>query len=703
MDDDIRNIISGGMFENVVQAGAIHGDINFHPRVVAQPIPRQLPPRRKGFTGRREQLDTLLGMLAPDADGDAVVVSAVAGLAGVGKTALALEAAHIAVERGWFAGGDLFLDLRGYDNEPITAEQALGELLRGLGIPPAEIRRGVEERARQFRSELANREAPVLLVADNASKVTQVQPLLVGDRRHRVLISSRHTLPQLDARLLDLGVLTPAESIELMRVALSNRYPEDTRFADEPAAADKVARLCGYLPLALRIITALLAATPGKPITELARELADERRRLDILDDQVDGVRAAFDLSYRGLSTDQARMFRLIPLNPGPDFSSDTAAALADTDETSARRVLDELARAHLIEPGSVRSRWGVHDLIRNYTAETARTDEDPTEYEQARDRLLDHYLRQAKAGTKRLRPQVEAEAEADREDALSWFDAEWANLLAAARMAADTGRDTIARDLPVSLGRYLGWRRRSSDALQLDIIRRDAALRLGDREGLAAAVDSIGTDLNELSRFEEAATTLRQAITLFREVGDRRGQGDALNHLGTALRGLRRFEESITACQQSTELLPERVGIGSPLDNLAMSLLAAGREREAAEVRERIARARSESDDPDILRNHVLWTNPVMQHILGDIRLQSERLNALWRELSNARHAGDRRHEGETLISLSEVFRTRGLRPKEAVSAAREAVTIFHELGDPGNESRALVALGRALSDKKE
>lgn len=213
-----------------------------------------------------------------------------------------------------------------------------------------------------------------------------------------------------------------------------------------------------------------------KRLAELARELANERCRLDRLDDQVDAVRVAFDLSYRGLSTDQARMFRLTALNPGPDFSSDTAAALADTDDTSARRVLDELARAHLIEPGAVRGRWGVHDLIRDYTVEAARADEDPAAYEQARDRLLDHYLRQAKAGTKRLRPEVEA----DREDALSWFDAEWANLFAVARMAADTGRDTIARDLPVSLGRYLGMQRRFSDALQVDVIRRDAALRLG-------------------------------------------------------------------------------------------------------------------------------------------------------------------------------------------------------------------------------
>jgi tetratricopeptide (TPR) repeat protein len=673
-DEGTRNIFSGSA-DNVVQAGQIHGGVHFHLPAKAAPIPHQLPPRRQGFTGRSTQLDALLGMLAPDADADTVVMSAVAGLPGVGKTALAIEAAQIAVERGWFAGGQLFLDLRGYGDEPLTAEQALGTLLRGLGVPEAEVGRDVDARAAKFRSTLADSTEPVLVLADNASSVDQVAPLLPGDRRHRVLITSRHTLSQLDARLLDLGVLTPAESIDLMKVALRNKLPEDTRLADQPETAEAVARLCGYLPLALRIVTALLAATSGMPVAELAEELADERK-LDRLDDQWDAVRVAFDLSYRRLSAPEARLFRLTAINPGPDFSSQTAAALAETDEPGTRRILDELARAHLIDPDTDRLRWSMHDLIREYAGQAARTDETPAAYEQARNRLLHHYLHKAKA------------AEDD------WLGAELANLIAAVSLAAASGEDAIARDLPAALGGYLATRHNFTDRLTVDVIRQQAAYRLGDWPGLAAAGDSVGYDLNQLSRFKEAETTLNYAMSVFQTLGDRKGEGEALNHLGTALRGQRRFDEAIDTCRRSVELLPNSVSAGGPLDNPAISLLAAGREAEAAEVWERVQFGPGSTD---------FGIHPKVQFIFGDVRLQMERMNALQRELKIVEETGDRSREGQILLELCGVLQNRGYSTEEALSHAARAAAIFAELGDKVGESAAMVAAARVLREEGE
>jgi tetratricopeptide (TPR) repeat protein/nucleoside phosphorylase len=680
---------------------------NVPPMPTAHSVPRQLPPRRRGFTGRSEQLEALLELLDPGADVDAVVVSAVAGLAGVGKTALALEAARIAIERGWFPGGDLFLDLHGYGEKPITGEQALGELLRSLGVADDKIRPDAQARANQFRSILANWTAPILIVADNASNVAQVRPLLPADHRHRVLITSRHTLPQLDARLLDVPVLTPRESIELMTVALSTHNPRDTRLANEPAAAQDVARLCGYLPLALRIAAALLAATPNKPIAELAEELADQHHRLDRLNDQVDSVRVVFDLSYQGLSDDEAHMFRLAALNPGPDFSTGTAAALADADKTRTRHVLDELARAHLLEPGSVRGRWSMHDLIRDYAAQAARTDEDPADYDDARYRLLEHYLHDAQAADRQLAGDAKPDDDAasrfavegsstDKAEATSWFDAERANLLAVAGTAAIIGRDASARDLAVSLGRYLVMHGRFTDKLQVDTIRRDATLQLGDRHGLANAVDDIGFDLTNLHQFDEAVTTLKHACVLYREIGDRYGEGVALNQLGTALRGAQRFDESINACKQAAELLPQSVHTSmprkgpllfpGPFGNLFKTFLAAGRETEAAQLWPSLA-----DTDPETLA-------PSGAFLIGRITVESERQGTLEAQLKKARKDGDRHNEGTALIGLSQL-QVGQMWPENTLSLGLDAATIFRELGDHANESAAGIVIGRSLN----
>ena len=223
----------------------------------------QLPAATAGFTGRDDELAVLAGLLDPAGPGGPVVVSAVAGLAGVGKTTLAVQAGHAALQRGWFGGGVLFIDLHGYDEAPVEPGQALDALLRALGVPAEHIPPGTEERAGLYRSVLAQISDPVLVIADNASSEAQVRPLLPGAGPHKVLVTSRHTLAGLGARLVDVTVLDEEAGVELLDAALRAARPDDDRITGNPDAASRLAGICGGLPLALQITAALLKADPA--------------------------------------------------------------------------------------------------------------------------------------------------------------------------------------------------------------------------------------------------------------------------------------------------------------------------------------------------------------------------------------------------------------------------------------------------------
>ena len=408
----------------------------------------------------------------------AVVVSAVAGLAGVGKTALAIQAAHAAQAASWFGGGVLFIDLHGYDDQAVQPAQALDALLRALGIPAEDIPPGTEERAGLYRSALAAITDPVLVVADNASSETQVRPLLPGVGPHRVLVTSRHTLAGLGARLLDVEVLNARAGIMMLEQALRTARPSDDRLTNDPSAADRLAAVCGGLPLALRITAALLAVDLSLTASELADHLVDEISRLKTLHYDEGGesgalsVAVAFDLSYRHLDHAAARLFRLLSINTGPDVSTAAAAVLADQPIYETRTVLGHLVKAHLIEPSGTRtSRWRMHDLLRLYAHQLIESRSEPRahELEQARDRLLAYYSDKARAGDNHLRalPRMAVpEGFASQDQALAWLDAERHNLIAAAVLAARTGSQQIAMRLPLSLGEYLYLRRRFDDLL---------------------------------------------------------------------------------------------------------------------------------------------------------------------------------------------------------------------------------------------
>lgn len=579
---DHVNLRGGEFYGPVVAKG------NFYQQAAAPTALNALPARAAGFTGRGGELDQLLRAFDPSGVGNGapVLVAALSGLGGIGKTALAVEAAHEACRRGWFPGGVLFLDLHGYDDDPVTGEQALETLLRALGVEPEHIPVRGDERGALYRSVLAERvreRGAVLALADNASSADQVRPLLPGDARHRLLVTSRGKLPQLGARLLALDELSPGEAYELLDRALRIADPGDSRVIDEAEAAVQVALRCGHLPLALQIAAALLVLDRDRAVAELALELAEFRNCLVHLDDGERSVRAAFDLSYRRLPDDQARLLRLISLAPGSEVTIEAVTALSG-EEAPPTRILSALARAHLVGRGSGRGRWRLHDLVRAFGADVVAGDGDfREEGEQAREWLLGFYWRCAGAADARLRwlPGLpEPERFGDRGEALAWLDGERVGLVAAVQWAVEERYARQAVRLAECLEAYLRWRRYFDDGIAVARTAREAARQVGDRQREAGAWNRLGISLREAGQVWGAIDAHTGARDLCQATGNREGEADAWSLLGSALREAGRVEEAIDAHTRARDLhkrAGHRLREASAWNNLGNALKQAG------------------------------------------------------------------------------------------------------------------------------
>jgi tetratricopeptide (TPR) repeat protein len=529
------------------------------------------------------------------------------------------------------------IPMHGYDEAPVAPGQALDALLRALGVPVEHIPIGDEERAGLYRSALAQIAEPVLVIADNASAEGQVRLLLPGPGPHRVIVTSRHTLAGLGARLLDVTVLGRDTAVMLLDGALRKARPDDDRITGSPGAAAELTAMCGGLPLALQIAAALLVSDPSLPVAELSAELAGEAQRLEALryDDgsgtSARSVAAAFELSYRQLSETAARMFRLLAAHPGPAFSAVSAAALAGQAAGDTRKVIGQLVRAHLVEAaaGGTAVRWRMHDLLRLYARQLSDRHADADERDHALDRLLGFYLTTTDAADDHLRALPGTPVPRDftgREDALAWLDAERPSLIGAIALAAGTSRDQAAMRLPMLLSEYLLWRRRFDDVMTILPISREAAQRLGDRPREAIAQTIHGNALREVRRFDEAITAHQDAAAIFRETGDRHREGMALDNLGIALREVRRFDEAITAHQDAAAIFQEtgdRHSEGMVLTNLGNALREVRRFDEAITAHQDAAAIFRETGDrhgegsptrasrsPAMIGSTTLWEN---------------------------------------------------------------------------------------------
>ncbi|MFB7476103.1 tetratricopeptide repeat protein [Kitasatospora sp. NPDC056184] len=598
-EDRVRNEVSGSEAGNVFQAGTMH--VALGAAVGGGPAPTalaSLPAPPVDLVGRGEVSEALLALLAPSAgDGGPVLVSAVAGLAGVGKTALALYAAHEAVRRGWFPGGVLYVPLRGYrPGAAVSGEQAVGALLRALGVRDHDVPPTAEEQAGLYRSELARRAAEagaVLVLADDASAAEQVAPLVPADSCHRLLVTSRDSLhsPGFPARLVPLGVLGSTEAGELVATALRRARPEDGRAAADPQALAAIAEHCGHLPLALQIAAALLVDDPGLPLADLAEELADTGSRLDALRHGDGGgmslaVAGAFELSYRRLPEETARVLRLTTVNPGPDVSTEAVAVLAELGKPAARRHLAALARANLLAEQPVGSgRWRAHDLVRLYAARLMEADGE--EAGAAWSRLLGYYVGHGYAARRNgeqediQRPEVARfpdEASAD-----AWLRAEFDNLMASldSSVADHRTRLDLARILTDHLGVQFYLTALSTAQLVIKAnaergtgrvsatlnVLRDALAMLGrldwarTTEGRrhtiepptkAAVLTSAAGMLFQAGRYEEAVEAGHHALVVHRATGDRFEEGVVLSLLGLVFGSMGRLKEAADALTQA-------------------------------------------------------------------------------------------------------------------------------------------------------
>ncbi|WP_167829013.1 tetratricopeptide repeat protein [Streptomyces sp. MZ04] len=546
------NDLSGTVSGPVVQAGHV-GQLHITPAAPAAPAAPTalagLPPDVPEFTGRGTALDAVTAGLRPDSAASPLVVSTLAGTAGIGKTALAVRAAHDAVAAGWFPGGVLFINLQGYDvDRAVRPDIALSVFLSALGVPDELFPPTFQGRLSLYRSklaEIASRHGAVLVFLDNASSTEQIGPLLPAAPTHRVLVTSRHTLGDLPgSRIVDVGVLEPAEAAALISRTLRTRRPGDTRAQDEPDAVRDLAALCGHLPLALAVVASILAGDPDQSVGELTAALRDRATRLEELTyGQRRSVAAAFELSYARLTAEEARMFRLLSLNLGQQVSLAAAAALTGGSVPRARKQLRALRDAHMIEPGEPHGWVRFHDLLRLFAEWRRQEEDDEASVERAVDGLLVHYRDSARDAVERL--VAEARAGGRDEAAEEWLDTERLNLRSALHLAQLHGRSAVV--LP--LAHHVSWllRRQQDWSAGLEVC--DMAVRFAradtDQGQLALALYNKGDFLKHKQDYGRALPVFAEALDGYRRLGDRAGEARTLHSMGTVARRDRQYAEA--------------------------------------------------------------------------------------------------------------------------------------------------------------
>ncbi|MER7731818.1 BTAD domain-containing putative transcriptional regulator [Streptomyces erythrochromogenes] len=535
--------------------------------LAGHPVPTQLPPDAADFMGRVEQTAWATALLEEVRNPlrTAPPIGVISGRSGTGKTALAVHVGHRTA--ALFPDGQLFVDLRASDSEPVRTADALARLLRALGVDPETPARDEEDLLGLYRTHIARRR--VLLVLDNAVSEALLRPLLPPGGGSAVLITARRRLVALEgAAHLDLGVPAETEALDLLA-----RVAGPARPALEPERAAEIVALCGRLPLAVRIAGARLAARPHWTPARLVSRLRDERRRLDELQAGDLEVRASLGMGYADLDRQEQRALRRLALMDLPDFAAWVAGPLLDVGEDDAEDAVEQLVDCHFVEVVGTdetgRTRYRIHDLAREYARERCLADEAREERETAVRRLVDRWLDMARTaaahgpgGASRLLPGTAAGGARrvgdgpagdpggparPADEPAAWFAAEQPCLLAAVIHCADHGMFDAARELAATLmaasaalyNRFDAWSRSHDVALA-------AVRRGGDVEGEAWLLNGLGQLRLEQDRFDEAYAFFALALDLFEERSVRTGCADARAGMGAARREQARFDEAL-------------------------------------------------------------------------------------------------------------------------------------------------------------
>lgn len=685
---DVHNEVSGTA-QTVVQAGTI-GSVTIN-ESRPHPAPRQLPRAATHFVNRSETLAGLDRMAASAGPR----LSTIAGTAGVGKTALVVHWAHRS--ESLFPDGVLYADLRGFDpaNPPAEPGEVLDGFLYALGLADMSKLADVATRAAMFRSAVHNKH--MLVVLDDAANADQVRPLLPGDPVVAVVVTSRNSLSGLKAAEGATGMnVTPLDDAEAIAL-LQEIVGEDLSDAD----AGRLARMCANLPLAIRIAAERLnSGAYGSP-GELVEELADQRDRLDVLatSDQSTAVRAVFTVSYQALDPRAARVFRLLGLHRGAQFSREAMAALTGLRAGELRSALDVLTAASLLDLVTA-GRYRMHDLLRAYAAERVELDEPEERQRQAVRSMLEWYLSSAHAADRLLTPHRRSGPPpppggiqfGDGPTAMAWCTREQANLVAAVRQAADVGEDAIAWQLAESLWGFFYQRKPWADWVETDMVGLRSAEISGDDVGVATMLGDLAVAYRELQRRPEAEDCFERALSAWTRLGDAYGQALVCNGYGNACREWGRLDEAVSLSHQALTYwrqLGDRHGEGVTHNSLS----GIHRERQELELalrhsEEALAAFRAVGD-----RYAEVWATHNAANVHRDLG-HLQRSVDMHREVLDARRQlGDRYGQALTLQSLADGLGRLGDTQARA-AALREALEIFSELGDlKADEVRA--ALG--------
>lgn len=667
------------------------------------PLPAQLPMAAAGFTGRTSELaqldDLLTAVSAPSPRGEGpgivrpawAVVASVSGTAGVGKSTLAVHWAHRVREA--FPDGQLYVNLRGFDpsGPAVSPAEAVRGFLDAFGLSPDRIPPALDAQTGLYRSLLAGRRVLVLL--DNARDAQQVRPLLPGAPGCLALVTSRDRLTGLavaeSAQMLALDLLAPADARDLLTSRLGAR-----RTAGESAAVDQIIARCAGLPLALAIVAARAAAHPHSALTVFAQELREAGSLLDALDggDPTTQIRAVFSWSYQALSTDAARLFRLLGLHPGPDTALPAMAALAGLPPTRTRALVTELTRGHLLsehKPG----RYVFHDLLRAYATELVGAHDSDHTRHSATHRMLDHYLHTAHTADSLLtctrdpitlapaRPGAAPEKPTDHQQALTWLTAERPVLLTAVKQTpVGFGAHTwqLAATLTTFLDRQGHWA-----ALAAALITAlDAARRQDDMTGQANSHRGLGFIHTRLGHPDDAHTHYALALNLFSQLGDHAGQARIHQELGRISLDQGHFREALGHAHQALAHYRAAHNCGGQ----AIALNHIGRyharlgDRQQAFSHSRQALALAE-EIKDLDGQAYAWDAlGYIHHHLGQC---GQAIGCYRQALDLFRKTGDRYHEATSFADLGDTHHT-AANSTAAHGAWTRALTIFDELGHP-------------------
>jgi len=650
----------------------------------------------RGFAGRAPELAMLDGILATTGDQPtAVFIAAVAGTAGVGKTALAVHWAHRVADR--FPDGQLYVNLRAFDpsGSAMTPAEAVRGFLDALGVPPQRVPATLDGQAALYRSLLAGRR--ILVVLDNARDAGQVRPLLPGTPGCLVLVTSRNQLTSLvaaeGAHPVPLDLLTAAEARQFLVRRLG-----PVRVDAEPEPVDAIIAACARLPLALAIVAARSATHTGATLAAVAGQLRRLRGQLDAFDggDDATDLRAVFSWSYHTLGAPAARLFRLLSLHPGPEIGETAAASLAGVPPREARPLLAELTHAQLVAE-RVPGRYAFHDLLRAYATELALATESDADVRAAQHRMLDHYVHTGLVATPFLRPSrlpievppaapgTATEDLAGPEEARAWFATEHAVLLAMLERAADRGFDAHACRLAWALEDYLDERGRWGELATSHHTALAAAVRLGDVAAQAQIHGGLARMHFRLGRYDEAHAHLAQAVARYRECGDRAGEVNATRNISAVMERQGRYREALAHLQRSLELYPGEDYTGHraiALNNMGWFMVRLGDCRRGLQYcRQALALQQEVRDRPTEAST---WDSMgYAYHHLGDFSNATVHyLKALdiYRELDN------RYHEARTLNRLGDTHLAAG-DPASARTAWRIGLAILTELDHPEAE----------------